>query len=174
MKGTIHKCVEKLVIEKFGQEKWEECLTAAGLDDDHVFMMNDDVDEKLTMELITKAPTVLGISLAQLFDAFGEYWVHTYAPKVYPAYYEGVSSSKEFLLKLQNIHVEITQNVSNARPPMFDYVWEGSNILKMTYKSGRGLVDLFVSLAKGLSSYYKDNVKIEKPEGSNTVVFTFS
>jgi hypothetical protein len=173
MKGTIHKCIEKLVIEKFGQDKWEECLTSVGLDDDHVFMINDDVDEKTTMELITKAPGILGITLPQLMDAFGEYWVHVYAPKVYPAYYEGVTSSKQFLLKLHTLHVEITQNVPNARPPMFDYAWENDNTLLMTYKSGRGLLELFISLAKGLSTYFKDSLAIHRTEGSNTVKFVF-
>ena len=46
MKGTIHKSIEKLVIEKFGIDKWNECLASVGLDVDHVFMINDDIDEK--------------------------------------------------------------------------------------------------------------------------------
>jgi len=46
MKGTIHKSIEKLVIEKFGIDKWNECLASVGLDEDHVFMINDDIDEK--------------------------------------------------------------------------------------------------------------------------------
>ncbi|MGY6561034.1 MAG: heme NO-binding domain-containing protein [Luteibaculaceae bacterium] len=171
MKGTIHKCVEKLVIEKFGIDKWEECLESVGLDEDHVFMMNDDVDEAKTMELLTKAPAILGISLPQLFDAFGEYWSCVYAPKVYPAYYEGVNNSKEFLLKLDRIHVEITQNVPNARPPRFTYSWSNENTLLMEYTSGRGLVDLFISLAHGMGKYFNETLGITKDNNKVTIVF---
>jgi len=171
MKGTIHKCVEKLVIEKFGIDKWEECLTSVGLDEDHVFMMNDDVDEKKTMELLSKAPSILGITGQQLFDAFGVYWSTVYAPKVYPAYYEGITSSKEFLLKLDNLHSEITQNVPNARPPKFTYFWKNDTTLEMTYDSQRGLIDLFVSLAKGIGTHYNETLGIKKDGNVVTIEF---
>lgn len=174
MKGTIHKCAEKLIIEKFGVEKWEELLQAIGLDEFHTFLINDDVDEGLTRELFQKAPAILGITDQQLLDAFGEYWVHTYAPKVYPAYYEGVKSTKDFLLKLDTLHAEITDNIENARPPRFGYKWLDENTLQMDYSSSRGMLPLFISLAKGLQSYYKDEMKIESVDNANSIQFSFA
>lgn len=171
MKGTIHKCTEKLVIEKFGLEKWEECLRSVGLEEDHVFMVNDDVDENVTMQLLRNAPAILGITNEQLYDAFGEYWVHVYALKVYPAYYEGVNSTKEFLLKLDNLHAEVTQNIENAKPPRFTYNWDTPNELVMNYSSSRGLVTLFMSLVKGLASFYKEAIEVSNVE--NKVIIKF-
>lgn len=171
MKGTIHKCAEKLVIEKFGLNKWIECLESVGLDDSHVFLLNDDVDEALTMELFRKIPDVLGITTEQLFDAFGEYWVHSYAPNIYPKYYEGITSAKQFLLNIDEIHSEVVQNIPNAKPPRFLYEDKNGD-LEMTYQSDRGLVYLFISLAKGLASYYKEKIQIQLL-GGNKVIFTF-
>lgn len=174
MKGTIHKCVEKLVIDQFGIEKWWEILESVGLDEDHIFMTNDDVDENLTMDLLKNSCDKLNLSMEQLMDAFGEYWVHKYAPKVYPSYYEGVNSSKEFLLKLDKLHEEITQTVENARPPRFIYEEPDGKTLVMNYSSKRGLMALFVSLAKGLRSYYKDDMEIDTDHEAQKVTFRFA
>lgn len=171
MKGTIHKCIEKLVTEKFGVDKWTECLKSVGLDELHTFLINDDVDEQLTMQLLQKMPNILAITTEQLFDAFGEYWVHSYAPKVYPEYYEGITSVKQFLLNIDNIHSEVVKNIPNARPPHFLYE-EQNGSLVMTYQSDRGLVHLFISLAKGLASYYQEKIQVELIE-KNKVRFTF-
>ena len=162
MKGTVHKCVEKLVIEKFGLDKWEECLTSVGLDEDHVFMMNDDVDEATTMRMLGNMPAILGISFQQLLDAFGEYWACSYTPSVYPAYFEGINSSKEMLINLDRIHREVTENMDNARPPRFTYQWINDHTLQMNYSSQRGLIDLFISIAKGMNKYFKEENQITK------------
>lgn len=162
MKGTVHKCVEKLVIESFGLEKWEECLASVGLDEDHVFMMNDDVDEATTMRMLGNMPAILNISFQQLLDAFGEYWACKYTPTVYPAYFEGITSSKEMLINLDRIHVEVTENMDNATPPRFTYKWIDEDTLQMFYSSRRGLIDLFISIAKGMNKYFNEDNQISK------------
>jgi hypothetical protein len=161
MKGTIHKSIEKLVTEKFGEEKWYECLASVGLDEDHVFMLNEDVDEKLTMDLLTKMPAVLGISFQQVCDAFGEYWVNAYVPKIYFGYIEGYKNAKDFLLAMDEIHDTVTKEIPNAHPPRFDYVDNGDTII-VTYKSSRGLIDLYISLVKGVGIYFKQMLDVKK------------
>ncbi len=163
MKGTVHKCIEKLITEKFGQEKWQECLRYIGLDEDHFFMINDDVDEALTMKLVTEAiPKLCNLSLQQVLDAFGQYWINDYASKVYAPYFEGCKSSKDLILKLDFVHKSLTEKIPNARPPRLTYEWVNTNTLAVTYLSERGLIDLFISIAKGVGTYYKEDLKITK------------
>lgn len=162
MKGTIHKSIEKLVVNKFGLEKWQDCLKSIGLDEDHVFMLNEDVDEKLTMELLGKMPAILGITFEQLVDAFGYYWVNEYIPKVYPSYLEGYKTAKDLILNLDKIHVLVTEEIPNAHPPRFSYEWKDDNTLFLTYKSSRGLIDVFIACAKGVGVYYKEQIEIIK------------
>jgi hypothetical protein len=163
MKGTVHKCIEKLITEKFGEEKWQECLVAAGFDDDHVFMMNDDVDEATTMKLVTQIiPTACNLTIQQVLDAFGHYWINGWAAKVYAPYFEGCTSTKDLILKLDFIHKTLTENIPNARPPRLRYEWVNTNTLAVTYLSERGLIDLFVSIAKGAGAYYKEELKVTK------------
>ena len=125
-------------------------------------MINDDVDEKLTMDLLTKMPSVLGITFQQVCDAFGDYWVNAYVPKVYFGYIENYKTAKDFLLGMDTIHQQVTREVPNAHPPRFDYEEKGTDTLLMTYKSERGLVDLFISVVRGVGIYYKQELKITK------------
>jgi len=163
MKGTIHKCIEKLITEKFGQQTWQECLKGVDLDEDHVFMMNEDVDEALTMKLITQViPSVCHLSVQQVLDAFGHFWINDYTAKVYAPYFEGSHSSKDLITKLDFIHSTVTQNIPNSRPPRLSFEWVNVNTLSITYKSDRGLIDLFISIAKGVGAYYKEDLQISK------------
>lgn len=63
---------------------------------------------------------VLGITLEQAAEAFSEYWVNVYAPKVYGIYYRGVNGARDFLLKMDEVHVKTTKTMENASPPRFE------------------------------------------------------
>ncbi len=163
MKGTVHKCIEKLVTQNFGVEKWQQCLVEAGFDEDHVFMLNDDVDEAVTMKLVTQViPSVCNLTIQQVLDTFGQFWINDYASKVYAPYFEGCKSTKDLILKLDFIHKSLTENIPNARPPRLRYEWVDTNRLAVTYLSDRGLIDLFISIAKGAGTYYKEELRVTK------------
>jgi hypothetical protein len=163
MKGTVHKAIERLITENFGRPTWEKCLVEIGFDEDHVFMMNDDVDEATTMRLVTEViPRVCNLSLQQVLDAFGQYWINGYAAKVYAPYFEGCKTTKELILKLDFIHKTLTENIPNAKPPRLKYEWVSDNRLAVTYFSERGLIDLFISIAHGAGTYYNEKLNITR------------
>ena len=173
MKGTVHKCIEKLITEKFGLATWQTCLEAVGLEEDHIFMMNDDVDEALTMKLVTEViPSVTRLSLQQVLDAFGHYWINDYASQIYKPYFEGCHSSRELISKLDFIHESLTKNIPNARPPRLRYEWLDGQTVSLTYVSDRGLIDLFISIAKGVGDYYKETLVVVK-KSDQTLEVTF-
>lgn len=47
MKGTMVKCMEELVIEKFGAWKWKESVEKAGVPEGRIFTTLCDIDEAL-------------------------------------------------------------------------------------------------------------------------------
>ncbi len=162
MKGVIVKCLAEMVTEKFGKEKWEEALERAGLNRTTVFLATENVDDAAVLRVINSLCEILGISLQQAADAFGEYWVCTFAPKIYPVYYRGVNSAREFLQRMDEVHQLTTQNLPDARPPRFGYQWKDNRTLIMTYNSKRGLIDIMVGLIKGVGKYYKENLQVTK------------
>ena len=50
----------------------------------------------------------------------------------------------------------------NAHPPRFTYEEPDDKTLIITYISVRGLIDLFISIAKGLVKKYNEDVEITK------------
>ena len=162
MKGAIVQCLGDLVKSNFGNDKWEQSLETAGMSKTSFFTPIQNVDDEKVMKIIESLCKVAKISPAQAADAFGEYWVNVYAPKVYSSYFKGANSSKEFILKMDNIHDSVTKNIPNAHPPRFEYEWKGTQTMIIKYKSNRGLIDILLGLVKGVGKYYKEDLKVTK------------
>lgn len=162
MKGVIAKCLGELVETRFGHDKWAAALEKAGLDPKTRFLPVADVDDEAVLKVVDSVCQVLGLTLAQAADAFGEYWVCTFAPKLYAPYYRGVESAKDFLLKLDRIHEASTRTIPNAHPPRFDYEWKGDHTLIITYRSERHLMDFMLGLTKAVGKYFNEDLKVTR------------
>jgi len=121
-----------------------------------------DIDDQVVMNVIKSACDVLNLSLEQVADAFGDYWVNVYTQKIYRVHYLDCNTSKDFLLKMDYVHVMVTNNIPNARPPRFEYEWKDQKTLIMKYKSHRNLIDLLVGLIRGVGKFYKEDLKVTK------------
>lgn len=168
MKGVIATCLAGLVKDNFGRDKWEDALEDAGLDRHAIFSATNMVEDKTVLKVVASVCKVLNITPLQAADAFGDYWVNVYAPRIYGAYLQEATSAKELLLSMDQIHETVTSTIPNAHPPRFDYEWRDSRTLIMTYKSPRGLIDFLVGLIKGVGKYFKENIRVRKL--SNTEV----
>jgi hypothetical protein len=164
MKGTIIRCLQDMVTAHFGKDKWEKSLQDIGLSSDTIFWPTLDVDDAQVMELVGSLCRNLNLSLEQAADAFGDYWINCYAPKMYPIYYASHTTARDFLLSMNDVHMEMTRAMEDARPPGFSYEWQDDRTLIMHYKSHRGLLDFVVGLAKGVGKYYKENLQVSKAE----------
>ncbi len=173
MKGVIPSCLGDLVKSKFGKEKWENSLEAAGLPRYTSFLATADVPDEDVLKVVNSVCQVLGLSLQQIANMFGDYWINEYAPKIYKAYYRNANTAKEFILKMNYIHETVTKNIPNAHPPRFEYNWTDDSTLVMTYKSRRGLIDFMVGLIKGVGRYFKEDLRVTKL-GDDKVKIIFS
>lgn len=173
MKGVIPACLKELVINKFGIEKWGNIIEAAGLPRSSFFLPTKDVADADVLKMVNSTCKVLNLSLQQAADAFGDYWVNEYAPKIYYVYYKKSNSAKEFIMNMNNVHKTVTKNIPNSKPPGFEYNWKDDKTLIMTYKSSRGLIDFMIGLIKGVGRYYKEELKVTKL-GNDKVQIIFS
>ena len=162
MKGVIVTCLESLVKEQFGQHKWEDVLEEAGLKRHAIFNMTSNVQDATVLQIVQAACTVLEITPHQAADAFGDYWVNVYAPKVYSMYFRKAHSAKEMLLNMDKLHETVTSSIPDAHPPRFDYEWKDEQTLIMHYKSHRGMIDFLVGLIKGVGTYYNEELRVTK------------
>lgn len=162
MKGAIVQCLGELVTTRFGANKWQESLEKAGMSRTSFFMPLQNIDDGNVMKLIQSVCNVTHITPAQAADAFGDFWVNVYAPKIYTVYFKGSKNAKELILKMDGVHDMVTKNIPNASPPRFEYKWTDDRTLIIDYKSHRGMIDIFVGLIKGVGKYYNENLFVSK------------
>jgi hypothetical protein len=162
MKGVIVLAMKEMVQERFGKDKWESALKKAGIEKEPIILPISNVDDQIVLKVLNSVCEVLNVSLPQAADAFGDYWVNVYTQKMYPSYYAGVKTAKEFLLKMDSVHVASVKGIPDAHPPRFEYEWWDEKTLVMKYKSPRGLIDILVGLIKGVGKLYKEDLEITK------------
>ncbi|MCL1992116.1 MAG: heme NO-binding domain-containing protein [Spirochaetes bacterium] len=162
MKGVIGVCLADLVKSKYGETKWKEILKQSGLDEDLTIMPSMDYEDSIIFNVFGKTCEVLKLTREQACDAFGDYWINDYAPKIYGAYYRRFKSAKEFILGMDDVHDMITSTVPNARPPRFSYEEVSESKIVITYKSARNMIDFYVGLIKGIGTYFKTRVSVTK------------
>ena len=162
MKGVIAVATKELIQKKFGEEVWKKVLEKAGFKEELVILPSSDVDDEVVLKIVKAICEVLNLSLPQVADAFGDYWMTEYAPLVYKPFFRNVHSAKDFLLKMDAIHVATTSTLPDATPPRFEYEWRDDKTLIMTYKSKRSLIDFAIGLAKGVGKYFGENLRVNK------------
>jgi len=170
MKGTILKSIGKLVEENFGIQKWEECLLKNGFEIDHVFLLRDDIDDAVVMKIIFSLSPILGLSLEQIVNTFGEYWTNIYSPLIYKQYYLQFPTFIDFVFGIPIIHKDMTMNIENAHPPAFEFTWKSEKELNIKYISKRGLIDIAIALIRGLAIKFDEKIEIKKIDDSNFLV----
>ncbi len=163
MKGVIPRCLAELVQDKYGMDRWKEILKSAGQDPNMPnFLVVSDIDDALVMKLVEITMQSLGMTPQELADAFGAYWMDSFAPKYYSAYLRNVKGAAEFLLKIDWIHTMTTKAIQGAKPPRFSYSWPNDRTLEIRYDSNRGLIDFAVGLAKGVGRHFGEDLHVSK------------
>lgn len=129
-----------------------------------------DVPDQDVGALIQSTCKVLGINAAQAADAFGEHWCCVYAPRVYGQIVKRFKNARDMILGMDDVHVEMTKTIPNAKPPRFTYKWDNPNTLIVEYKSSRGMVDIYAGLVRGVGKYFKENVNVTKVDTTHVKI----
>jgi hypothetical protein len=171
MKGVIPQCLTEMVEKKFGGDRLEAVLKEARMPGRRFLAVEDTPDAEV-MLLIQSACKVLSISSEAAAEAFGEYWCVDFAPRIYKAYYRNITGAKQFLMMMKKIHEQVTQNIPNAKPPVFDFQDTAPNKLVMKYSSPRHLESIWRGCIKGTGLAFKEKLSMVNL-GPSAVEITF-
>jgi hypothetical protein len=173
MKGVVPSCLGEMVGKRYGDSAWQQVLETAGLSANTYFRPQEDVDDATVMRLLQSMCAVLGLGRMAAAEAFGEHWCCEFAPRIYRSYYVGCANAKEFLLRMGQVHEQVTRAHPLARPPMFTYEDPAPDRLIMNYESHRSMGDIFVGLVKGVGRYFHEDLKVRRLHQA-TVEITFA
>jgi hypothetical protein len=179
MYGIVNKAIEDLVTETFGPEQWDAVKEKSGVDVDY-FLSNEPYDDEITYKLAGAAAEVLGITVGQVLQAFGEWWVLKTGKEKYGGLMEaGGSNLREFLFNLPMFHNRIMLMYPRLTPPEFRVSDATENSIHVHYHSKReGLQEFVRGLLSGLAKMYQTEAQIEllqsRDDGNTHEIFKVS
>lgn len=176
MYGLINKAIQDMVCDRFGEETWQTIKQKAEVQIDDFLRMESYPDD-LTHKLVKATSEVVGLSSAEIMQAFGEYWIEYTGKAGYDLMLDmGGNNLPEFLDNLDDLHTRLSVNFPQYRPPSFECAEEEENTLELHYHSTRqGLAPMVVGLVKGLGTRFNTEVNVtqtqNREEGAEHDVF---
>ena len=162
MYGIVNKAIEDLVIENFGEAKWQAIKDRSGVDIDF-FISNEPYDDEITFLLANAVSAEMGIHIDDVFNAFGEWWILKIGKEKYGGLMAaGGKNLKEFLINLPVFHNRIMIIYPKLTPPEFKISDVQERQLHVHYFSKRaGLREFVRGLLLGLGKMYNTPLAIE-------------
>lgn len=141
MLGWINDCVEKLVLDKFSVEVWHAIKKKACCEvKDGGFLKLEHYPDKSTIALVEAASELSGLSVPQVYEAFGEFFV----PYIIDEGYENLlccqgSTLKDWMTNINAIHQHLqTTFPKKMVMPEFWCEENEDGTLNLFYFSSRG------------------------------------
>jgi len=179
MYGIVNKAIQDLVTENFGADKWELIKEKSGVDVDY-FLSNEPYDDDITYQLAGATSDIIGITVGQVLNAFGEWWILRTGKEKYGGLMEaGGNNLKEFLVNLPQFHNRIMLMYPKLTPPEFKVSDIENNSIHVHYFSKReGLQEFVRGLLSGLGKMYGVETSIDlmqtRDEGNSHEIFKVS
>jgi len=172
MYGIVNKAIQDLVTENFGADKWELIKEKSGVDVDF-FLSNEPYDDDITYQLAGATSEIIGITVGQVLNAFGEWWILKTGQEKYGGLMKaGGNNLKEFLVNLPLFHNRIMLMYPKLTPPEFKVTDLTENSIHVHYHSKRdGLQEFVRGLLSGLGKMYEvetDIVLLQSRDDGNT------
>jgi len=154
MYGLINNSLKSMIIEQFGEEQWQQVLSASGVPDDSFLTMRS-YDDKITYALAGAASEVLGAPVDACLEMFGQYWVLETASKSYGMLLDAAGQDMlEFLGNMNALHDRITSTFLSYVPPEFFVESKDDHYLIHYVSKREGLTPFVVGLLKGLATRF--------------------
>ena len=176
MYGVINKSLRDMIVEQFGEGKWEEVLQRSGVPDDS-FLAMQSYDDDITYSLAQACADEMNIDLSDALRAFGVHWVENTVARQYESLLRAAGSDMlSFLSNLNNLHDRISSTFLDYRPPNFK-VREGSHVAILYVSERVGLTPFVEGLLQGLAQRFNQSMEILKidpqaSDGGEKTLFT--
>ncbi len=161
MYGLVHTALQKMVVERFSRSTWDEIVEQSEVPVDSFLTMRP-YDDEITLALINSASTILNMSVDESLEAFGHYWLTSFAPHEYGMLLDHAGRTPfGFIKNLDDLHDRISTVFSDFRPPSFRVELIDDKHARVTYRSERtGLTPFVLGIMKGLDDYFEEGVEV--------------
>lgn len=161
MYGIVNKSIQELVTANFGTSKWEEIKQKSNINIDF-FISSELYDDNVTFELATTIAKDLNITVNDVLQLFGEWWILHTGKNHYGYLLEsGGNNFKAFLENLPSFHNRVMMLYPKITPPEFKVSNVQPNSLHLHYYSKRiGLTAFVLGLMIGLGKFFNTEIEV--------------
>ncbi|XP_019388603.1 PREDICTED: guanylate cyclase soluble subunit beta-2-like [Crocodylus porosus] len=136
MYGFINTCLKSLVVEKYGEETWENLRIQAGVQDS--FLTFEVYQDEITMLLIDKACKMLGVPSDMVLKQFGEYFFEFCKRSGYDHMLRTLGGNLyEFIENLDSLHSYLSLSYQEMNAPSFRVENNEDGSMHLHYYSDR-------------------------------------
>ena len=164
MYGLVNRAIQQMVCTHHGEATWERIKEKADLADLDFFSTYQAYPDDVTHRLVAAASEELGLSAAEIMQAFGEYWITYTASEGYEQLLESTGENlPEFLDHLDTLHARAGLAFPQLQPPSFHCQHAEDQSMELEYRSKRqGLAPMVVGLLHGLGHRFRTPVHVEQ------------
>ncbi|XP_075448078.1 guanylate cyclase soluble subunit beta-2-like isoform X3 [Ascaphus truei] len=134
--GFINTCLKSLVIEKFGEDIWEQLKAVAQVQD--TFMTFEVYDDVITMRIIKEACRMLNVSEEDVLKLFGEHFFFFCKQSGYDQMLRTLGGNlMEFIENLDALHRYLALSYEEMNAPSFRLEKKDDGTMLLHYFSDR-------------------------------------
>jgi len=163
MKGVLPKLMQDHVKAKYGEKVFKTMQKEMG---EPVFLPGESYPDAVLHQMAEIIVKASGKSKREVLYNLGLDTVDGFH-RLYKRYFRS-TDLKEFYLKMNEVHAEVTKNMPGVKPPKFTFEDKGDTLF-MNYTSHRALFDYFEGVVNGAARFFKRKVRVEvKPLNKDT------
>ncbi|XP_016345432.1 guanylate cyclase soluble subunit beta-2 [Sinocyclocheilus anshuiensis] len=155
--GFINTCLKSLVIERFGEETWENLRLMAGVQE--TFMTYEIYDDVITLRLVQEACKMLDVSSEVVLKLFGEYFFSFCKMSGYDTMLRTLGGNLvEFIENLDALHSYLALSYEAMNAPSFRVErMDDGRILLHYYSDRKGLHHIVPGIIEAVAKDFFDS-----------------
>jgi len=175
MKGVIFNIVEEVVVNLYDEDTWDDVIDEASVSGTYS-SPGSYPDEEL-VAIVVAAADLLDVPVPALLRVVGTKAFEGLARR-YPHLVGSHTDTIAFIQHVEDyIHPEVKKLYPDSVLPQFEFEQLGEGVMRMTYRSPRGLGDLAEGLIEGAAERFGQKIDIERPAhdlGPTATIFDLS
>nr|WP_321514417.1 methyl-accepting chemotaxis protein [uncultured Pseudodesulfovibrio sp.] len=154
MKGVLPKLAQEYVLQEYGKTLYADMQKTMG---HPVFLPTESYPDQVLVQMAEFVSHAVGVTLRNFFLGFGQFSIEQFN-KIYPGHFRE-ESLKDFYLRMNDVHSQLTKTQPGIKPPSFTYEDKG-DVLFMNYRSSRSLFHYFEGILLGAARYKGERVNV--------------
>nr|QNG40944.1 soluble GCY-like 7 [Placozoa sp. H4] len=165
MYGFIHRALQDLIVRRYGKEEWKRIIDKAGIQEEsRAFLLHQSYDDALTVKLVSTACEILGSSMENMLEKFGEHFFQYCVDNGYDRILRILGSTLyDFLFNLDALHDHLGSSYQGMNAPSFRCTSSlDGNIILHYYSLRHGLYPIVIGIVKtAAKQIHNTDVKIQ-------------